>query len=136
MGPSSSTRARACHDCGLAGKRRRPGEHGTGESVAQEHRRHDLLGRGALRVDDEALESTLRTLAKALRPDALIMTMAWRDIGEPRATAISKLRDQMWGAGPRPTEAVTAMLERAGFSHIRIGPPMGTMQPILAAARA
>jgi len=92
----------------------------------------DIAFLAAKFLDDHALESTLRVLAKALRPDGLIMTMAWRDVGEPRATAISKLRDEMWGAGPRPTEAVTAMLERAGFSRIRIGPPMGTMQPILA----
>lgn len=81
--------------------------------------------------DDAAFESTLHTLAKALKADAAIITAAWRDVGEPRAAAVSKLRCEMWGAGPRTTEQVTAMLNAAGFREVRVGPAQGAMVPII-----
>lgn len=85
----------------------------------------------AMFFDDAAFESTLHTLAKAVKSDGAIITGAWRDVGEPRAAAISKLRFEMWGAGPRTTEQVTAMLSSAGFRDVRVGPAQGAMVPIL-----
>lgn len=82
--------------------------------------------------DDAAFAATLRTLAKALKQDGAIITAAWRDVGEPKATALSKLRCEMWGAGPRTTDEVTAMLRAAGFREVRVGPAQGAMVPILA----
>jgi precorrin-6B methylase 2 len=81
--------------------------------------------------DDAAFSATLHTLAKALKQDGAILTAAWRDVGEPKATALSKLRCEMWGAGPRTTEEVTAMLNAAGFREVRVGPAQGAMVPIL-----
>jgi hypothetical protein len=83
-------------------------------------------------LDDRAFEATLATLRKALKADGMIMTGAWRDVGEPRAATVSRLRTELWGAGPRTADAVTTMLERAGFRDIRLGPGMGDMQPIAA----
>ena len=82
--------------------------------------------------DDDAFQAALNTLAKALKSDGVILTGAWRDVGEPRAAAVSKLRCEMWGAGPRTTEEVTARLNAAGFKNIRLGPAQGAMVPILA----
>jgi precorrin-6B methylase 2 len=82
--------------------------------------------------DDAGFEGTLRALTTALRSDGYVMTAAWRDVGEPRASAVSRLRDERWGAGPRTVETVCAVLGRAGFTKIRIGPPQGSMVPILA----
>jgi hypothetical protein len=45
---------------------------------------------------------------------------------------VSRLRSELWGAGPRPAEAVKEMLARAGFTDIRVGPAMGEMVPIAA----
>jgi tRNA G46 methylase TrmB len=81
--------------------------------------------------DDAAFSATLHTLAKALKQDGAIITAAWRDVGEPKATALSKLRCEMWGAGPRTTEQVTTMLNAAGFREVRVGPAQGSMVPIL-----
>jgi hypothetical protein len=83
-------------------------------------------------MDDRAFEATLATLRKALKADGAIMTGAWRDVGEPRAAAVSRLRTELWGAGPRTADAVVAMLERAGFRDVRVGPGMGDMAPIIA----
>ena len=82
--------------------------------------------------DDAAFQATLHTLFKALTTDGAILTAAWRDVGEPRAAAISQLRCEMWGAGPRTTDEVTAMLNAAGFRNVRVGPPQGAMVPLLA----
>lgn len=82
--------------------------------------------------DDASFQAALHTLAKALKKDGAILTGAWRDVGEPRAAAISKLRCEMWGAGPRTTEEVTAMLNAAGFKSIRLAPSQGAMVPIVA----
>jgi ubiquinone/menaquinone biosynthesis C-methylase UbiE len=82
--------------------------------------------------DDAALQATLHTLAKALKSDGAVITFAWRDVGEPRAAATSKLRCEMWGAGPRTTDEVTAMLNAASFRNVRIGPSQGAMVPIIA----
>jgi ubiquinone/menaquinone biosynthesis C-methylase UbiE len=82
--------------------------------------------------DDATLSATFRTLARAMKPGGVVLTGAWRDVGEPRAAAVSKLRCEMWGAGPRTTEEVTAMLNAAGFRKIRIGPSQGAMVPIAA----
>jgi hypothetical protein len=82
--------------------------------------------------DDAAFQATLHTLAKALKQDGAILTGAWRDPGDARVSAVSKLRCEMWGAGPRTTEEVTAMLNAAGFRGIRLGPTQGAMVPILA----
>lgn len=82
--------------------------------------------------DDAAFQATLHTLFKALKSDGAILTAAWRDVGEPRAAAVSKLRCEMWGAGPRTTDEVTAMLDAAGFRNIRVGPAQGAMVPLVA----
>jgi hypothetical protein len=82
--------------------------------------------------DDASFQATLHTLAKALKQDGAILTAAWRDPGDARVSAVSRLRCEMWGAGPRTTEQVTEMLNRAGFREIRVGPPQGAMVPILA----
>jgi SAM-dependent methyltransferase len=81
---------------------------------------------------DAAYEGTLRALFTALRPGGLVMTDAWRDPGDPRVASVSKLRSERWGSGPRTTEAVTTMLERAGFSGIQVGPALGAAVPLLA----
>lgn len=81
---------------------------------------------------DEALTATLRALSRSLKPHGAIMAAAWRDVGEPHAAAVSKLRTECWGAGPRTTEQVTAMLNDAGFKKIALGPSTGSIVPILA----
>jgi hypothetical protein len=82
--------------------------------------------------DDAAFQACLFTLAKALKSDGAIITGAWGDVGEPRSAAVSKLRCEMWGAGPRTTDKVTTMLSAAGFRNVRIGPSQGAMVPIIA----
>jgi SAM-dependent methyltransferase len=82
--------------------------------------------------DDAAVEETLRALSTSLKPEGFILTAAWRDPGEPRAAAVSKLRDELWGAGPRPTDTVSTMLVRAGFREVRLGPAVGSMVPMAA----
>jgi hypothetical protein len=83
-------------------------------------------------MDDRGLEATLARLRTALKKDGAVMTAAWNEVGDPKAAAVSRLRCELWGAGPRTAETVTKMLERAGFKDIRRGPPMGDTLPIAA----
>jgi hypothetical protein len=83
-------------------------------------------------LDDRVFETTLAVLKKALKKDGCILTAGWRDPGEPRAAAISKLRNELWGSGPRTAAEVNRMLERAGFVDVRSGPPTGDIVPIVA----
>jgi hypothetical protein len=83
-------------------------------------------------MDDQGFEATLATLRTALKEDGVVLTGAWHDVGEPRASAVSRLRCELWGAGPRTVKAATGMLERAGFRKIQLGPVMGDMAPIAA----
>jgi hypothetical protein len=86
-------------------------------------------------MDDRGFEATLTRLARALKSDGVILTAAWRDVGEPRASAVSRLRTELWGAGPRSVETVTKMLERAGFAHVRVAPAPGDIVPLAARLR-
>jgi DNA-binding MarR family transcriptional regulator len=115
--------------------------HGLGERIELRAQRGDeLADKHAFDVaflpakffDDASLEGTLRALSTALRPEGLLLTSAWRDVGDARTATVSMLRDQVCGAGPRPTEVVTSMLQRAGFREVRVGPASGSMVPILA----
>ena len=115
--------------------------HGLGDRIELRAQRGDeLTERHAFDVaflpakffDDASLESSLRALSTALKPDGFLLTGAWRDVGDDRASAVSKLREQVSGGGPRPTEVVTAMLQQAGFREVRVGPSSGSMVPILA----
>lgn len=83
-------------------------------------------------MDDRGFESTLATLKKALKSDGIILTAAWRDVGEPRAASVSKLRCELWGSGPRTTQEVTRMLEKAGYRDIRLAPAPGDLVPMFA----
>jgi hypothetical protein len=83
-------------------------------------------------MDDRGFEGTLAALRNALKKDGAVLTAAWRDVGEPRASAVSRLRTELWGAGPRTADTVTGMLERAGFRDIRVAPAMGDSVPISA----
>jgi hypothetical protein len=83
-------------------------------------------------MDDRGFEATLAKLRKALKEDGAVLAPAWHDVGEPRASAVSRLRTELWGAGPRTAETVTKMLERAGFRDIRVGPAIGDMLPMAA----
>jgi precorrin-6B methylase 2 len=80
---------------------------------------------------DEGVIATFRALSRSLKPDGIIMTAAWRDVGEPRAAAVSKLRNELWGAGPRTTEEITAIAIEAGFKKITVGPTMGATVALL-----
>jgi hypothetical protein len=83
-------------------------------------------------MDERGFEGTLTALHNALKKDGVILTGAWHDVGEPRASAVSRLRAELWGSGPRTAAAVTGMLERAGYHDIRVGPAMGDAVPIWA----
>lgn len=102
-----------------------------GDELTDEHA-FDVAFVPAKFMDDKGFAATLERLKTALKPDGAIMTAAWRDVGEPRASAVSRLRVELWGAGPRTTADVTAMLERAGFRDVRVGPAPGDIVPIFA----
>lgn len=94
--------------------------------------RFDVAFVPATFFSDAALVATIHTLLTALKPDGVILTAAWRDVGEPRASSISKLRFELWGGGPRTTDEVTALLDAAGFRNVRLAAPQGAMVPIIA----
>lgn len=102
-----------------------------GDELTDEHA-FDVAFLPAQFLNDEAFVATLERLKTALKPDGAIMTAAWRDVGESRASAVSRLRVELWGAGPRTAADATKMLERAGYRDIRVGPPSGDIVPIVA----
>ena len=102
-----------------------------GEELTEE-RAFDVAFVPSKFMDDRAFEATLATLTKALKADGIVLTAAWRDVGEPRAAAVSKLRCELWGSGPRTTQEVTRMLEHAGYRDIRVGPAASDLVPIFA----
>lgn len=125
----------------LAEAKENVARHGFADRITLRAQRGDeLTDEGAFDVafipasfmDDAAFAATLERVRPALKPDGAIMTAAWRDVGEPRAASVSRLRVELWGAGPRTTEALTAMLERAGFRDVRSAPAPGDVVPIVA----
>lgn len=102
-----------------------------GEDMTDEHA-FDVAFVPAKFMDDRGFKGTLTKLARALVPGGVVLTAAWRDVGEPRSAAVSRLRSELWGSGPRAAAEVSAVLTRAGFRDVREAPPRGDMIPIFA----
>jgi SAM-dependent methyltransferase len=75
--------------------------------------------------DDTTLASGLERIRRALVPGGAALLVAWRDPGEPKRAAASRLREHLWGGGARPASDVVRMLEAAGFVDVRMGPVRG-----------
>jgi predicted O-methyltransferase YrrM len=86
--------------------------------------------------DVAALATGLERIRRALVPGGALFLGAWRDPGDPRRAAVSRLREHLWGGEALPAADVVRMLESAGFVDVREGPGRGDLAPLAAFAPA
>jgi 2-polyprenyl-3-methyl-5-hydroxy-6-metoxy-1,4-benzoquinol methylase len=82
--------------------------------------------------DSKTLAVVLDRVRRALVPGGVIFLGGWRDPGDRKLAAVSRLREHLWGGQAIPAETVAEMLQSAGFESIATGPQQASVVPIVA----
>ncbi len=78
------------------------------------------------------LKSILANVRRALVPGGIAFLPGWRDPGDPKRRAVSRLREHLWGGSAVPGEEVVKILEELGYVEITQAPGQGDVLPIMA----